>query len=158
MGGLTPRRTPLIQISPHGCTLMRTVTRAAAGAGVAAASDSACASVAAPSGATSGAGAASGPACACAGGAAPDVSALPASPPCGGAAPAAGGSASRESDGVAVAPGVVTRSELVITPLGVPVRKAMVHEPARGYWISTAWRNARPLGASTVSLTCLTEL
>ncbi|MCY1309927.1 hypothetical protein D9M70_600710 [compost metagenome] len=49
-------------------------------------------------------------------------------------------------------------SRSATSPLGVPVTNAMVQLPARGYCTSTARRKACPFGASTVSLTCLTEL
>ena len=42
------------------------------------------------------------------------------------------------------------------SPPGVPVTKAMVHTPARGYCTSTALRNALPLDENSVSETCLT--
>ena len=44
------------------------------------------------------------------------------------------------------------------SPPGLPVTKAIVHDPARGYCTSTASRKALPLEENSVSETCLTEL
>src|SRR5262249_21832358 len=48
-------------------------------------------------------------------------------------------------------------SAMATSPEGLPVTKAIVQLPVRGYCTSTASRNALPLDENSVSETCFTD-